>query len=87
LFYFSKDKNDANKPGIVVSARVHPGESNSSWIMKGLIEFLSGSTEIAKVSAVYTSKSLARFVISNLGLKLSSSVMFGQFLTPCECKI
>lgn len=28
------------KKGVFLSARVHPGESNSSWIMKGIIEFL-----------------------------------------------
>ena len=26
--------------GIVVSARVHPGECNASWMMKGLIDYL-----------------------------------------------
>ena len=26
--------------GVVVTARVHPGESNASWMMKGLIDFL-----------------------------------------------
>lgn len=29
-----------NKPSIVVSARVHPGESNSSFMIHGLIDFL-----------------------------------------------
>lgn len=28
------------KPGIVISGRIHPGESNSSFIVQGLIEFL-----------------------------------------------
>ena len=26
-----------------ISARVHPGESNSSWMMKGIIDFLVSS--------------------------------------------
>jgi hypothetical protein len=33
-------QEDKEKQGIVLSARVHPGESNSSWIMKGVIDFL-----------------------------------------------
>lgn len=27
-----------------ISARVHPGESNASWMMKGIIDFLVGNT-------------------------------------------
>jgi murein tripeptide amidase MpaA len=30
----------AERKGIFLSARIHPGESNSSWIMKGIIDFL-----------------------------------------------
>ena len=29
-----------HKKGIVISARVHPGEAQASWICQGLIEFL-----------------------------------------------
>jgi murein tripeptide amidase MpaA len=32
----------------VISASVHPGESNSSWMMKGVIDFLIGDTKEAK---------------------------------------
>ena len=32
---------------VVLSARIHPGESNASWIMKGLLEFLVGPSETA----------------------------------------
>jgi hypothetical protein len=31
------------RKGIVVSARVHPGETVASWICKGVIDFLTGS--------------------------------------------
>ncbi|KAL4106389.1 hypothetical protein PRIC1_004440 [Phytophthora ramorum] len=34
---------------IVVSARVHPGESNSSWMMQGMLEYLTGSSSGAMV--------------------------------------
>ncbi|KAK3798821.1 hypothetical protein RRG08_007178 [Elysia crispata] len=30
------------KKGIVISGRVHPGESQASWMMKGLLEFITG---------------------------------------------
>ena len=31
---------DKLKEGVVITARTHPGESNSSWMMKGVIDFL-----------------------------------------------
>jgi len=49
----SKDKDPKSakamaKKGVFFSARVHPGESNSSWIMKGLIDYLVSQTTEAK---------------------------------------
>ena len=32
----------------VRTSRVHPGESNASWIMNGIIDFLVGDEEQAK---------------------------------------
>ena len=40
----------SSRPAIVVSARVHPGESNSSWMMEGFIEWLTSDRVHAKVS-------------------------------------
>ncbi|XP_063781825.1 cytosolic carboxypeptidase 4 isoform X2 [Pseudophryne corroboree] len=34
---------------MVLTARVHPGESNASWVMKGTLEFLTGSDPIAEI--------------------------------------
>uniref|UniRef100_A0A8C6M7J0 Cytosolic carboxypeptidase 1 n=1 Tax=Nothobranchius furzeri TaxID=105023 RepID=A0A8C6M7J0_NOTFU len=36
-----------NRPLIFLSARVHPGETNASWVMKGTLEFLMGSSPLA----------------------------------------
>ncbi|XP_057659517.1 cytosolic carboxypeptidase 2-like isoform X4 [Diorhabda carinulata] len=36
------------KRAIVISARVHPGETPSSWIMKGIMDFLSSDCSSAK---------------------------------------
>ena len=30
------------KPCVVLSARVHPGETHASWMMKGCIDYLTG---------------------------------------------
>ena len=37
------------RKGVVVSARVHPGESNSSYMMKGVIDYLTGPSLDAKI--------------------------------------
>uniref|UniRef100_K3X6X4 Peptidase M14 domain-containing protein n=1 Tax=Globisporangium ultimum (strain ATCC 200006 / CBS 805.95 / DAOM BR144) TaxID=431595 RepID=K3X6X4_GLOUD len=34
---------------IVLSARVHPGEPNSSWMMKGMIDYLTGPSSGAQI--------------------------------------
>lgn len=49
----SKDKDPRSakalaKKGVFLSARVHPGESNASWMMKGVIDFLVGASPEAK---------------------------------------
>ncbi|XP_015179661.1 PREDICTED: cytosolic carboxypeptidase NnaD [Polistes dominula] len=36
------------KRGVVITARVHPGETPSSWTMKGIIDFLTGESNRAK---------------------------------------
>lgn len=36
-----KTENLQKRKGVVISSRVHPGESVGSWMMKGVIDFLS----------------------------------------------
>lgn len=37
-----------NRPYIVLTGRVHPGESNASWVMMGTLEFLCSSDPVAQ---------------------------------------
>uniref|UniRef100_A0A3B4WBP4 tubulin-glutamate carboxypeptidase n=1 Tax=Seriola lalandi dorsalis TaxID=1841481 RepID=A0A3B4WBP4_SERLL len=37
-----------NRPCIMLTGRVHPGESNASWVMKGTLEFLCSTEPVAQ---------------------------------------
>ena len=43
--FFQEDLK--RKSVIVLSARVHPGETPSSWIMRGILHFLTGDSQVA----------------------------------------
>jgi hypothetical protein len=42
-------KGADERKAFVISARVHPGESNASWIVQGLVEYLTGESAVAKL--------------------------------------
>jgi len=37
----TKDNPISSRDYVIISARVHPGESNASWVMKGVIDYLT----------------------------------------------
>jgi cytosolic carboxypeptidase protein 2/3 len=37
------------RKGIVISSRVHPGETGASWMMKGIMDYLTGPSLNAKI--------------------------------------
>ncbi|XP_043943115.1 cytosolic carboxypeptidase 3 [Protopterus annectens] len=46
----SQSRDEAqHKKAVVLTARVHPGESNSSWIMKGFLDYILGNSADATV--------------------------------------
>jgi len=56
----------------VITARVHPGEANASWMMRGVMQFLVGNSEAAKT--------LRRsFVIKLVPMLNPDGVMIGNY--------
>lgn len=47
-FSASSQELQARK-AVVISSRVHPGETQASWMMRGVIDFLVGESDIARV--------------------------------------
>ncbi|XP_022252667.1 cytosolic carboxypeptidase 2-like isoform X3 [Limulus polyphemus] len=45
----ASDIGPVKKKVVIISARVHPGESNSSWIMKGLLDFILADSSKAEL--------------------------------------
>lgn len=50
ILFHTNHTDNKKCPGIIISARVHPGETNSSWVMEGLINYLLSDAEYAQVS-------------------------------------
>ncbi|XP_043371077.1 cytosolic carboxypeptidase 1 isoform X3 [Dermochelys coriacea] len=46
--YYEHISQFRNRPYIFLSARVHPGETNASWVMKGTLEYLMSNNPAAQ---------------------------------------
>lgn len=65
-------RDHKHKKGIVFTARVHPGESNSSFIAEGLIDFLCGNSK----EAVFLRKN---YVFKIIPLINPDGVIYGNY--------
>lgn len=77
--YFNPNENFTNyrmdhkhKKGIIITSRVHPGESNSSFIAEGIIDFLLGNSR----EAVYLRNN---FVFKILPMINPDGVIYGNY--------
>ncbi len=46
--FTSRPEAIAERPAVILTGRVHPGESNSSFIMEGVLDYLLSAEEGAK---------------------------------------
>ncbi|XP_042526057.1 cytosolic carboxypeptidase 3 [Dipodomys spectabilis] len=44
-----KNPNSSKRQAVILTARVHPGETNSSWMMKGFLDYLLGDSSDAQL--------------------------------------
>lgn len=66
-----KSKHQA-KRGVFITARVHPGESNSSYIVKGFIDFLVSQSKEAKALR-------KRFIFKIIPMLNPDGVVYGNY--------
>ncbi len=54
------------RKAVVITSRVHPGESNSSLMMKGYLDYLLSDENDAKVKAAHPTQADPRFLKKRL---------------------
>ncbi|KAL5014989.1 hypothetical protein ScPMuIL_009259 [Solemya velum] len=69
---FDDCKDETDKKAVVVTARVHPGESQASWMMKGLLDFMTGTDPVAK-------ELRSRFVFKIVPMLNPDGVIIGNY--------
>ncbi|KAL8221766.1 UNVERIFIED_CONTAM: Cytosolic carboxypeptidase 3 [Gekko kuhli] len=42
-------QEEKHKAAVILTARVHPGETNSSWMMKGFLDYILGDSDTARL--------------------------------------
>lgn len=47
--FLSEPEAIALRPAVILTGRIHPGESNSSWIMEGLIDYVLSDEQGARI--------------------------------------
>jgi murein tripeptide amidase MpaA len=68
-------KDMAERKGVVITARHHSGESNSSFVMKGIIDFLTSDDNIEAVTL------RRNFVFKLVPMINVDGVMYGNYRT------
>lgn len=73
---------DKTKRAVVVTARVHPGETNGSWMMEGFLDFLLGDSEDAELL-----RDTFVFKVRKITLKRSFKVVHSSTFLILDCNV
>jgi len=88
--FTSKPEAIAERPAVILTARVHPGESNSSYMIEGVINYLLSEDEGAQnLRERYVFKIVPMLnpdgvVVGNYRCSLSGSDLNRQWIAPTQ---
>jgi murein tripeptide amidase MpaA len=86
--FTSKPEEIAFRKAVVLTSRVHPGESNSSFIMQGILDYLVGDDEGARylrnnfVFKIVPMLNPDGVIVGNYRCNLSGSDLNRQWILP-----
>jgi cytosolic carboxypeptidase protein 2/3 len=86
--FASKPEDIAFRKAVVLTSRVHPGESNSSFIMQGILDYLVSDEEGAKylrnnfVFKIVPMLNPDGVIVGNYRCSLSGSDLNRQWMIP-----
>ena len=76
--FISSQDNIARRKCVILTGRVHPGESNSSFVVEGLLQFLVSSHEIAVTLR-------ERYVFKVVPMMNPDGVIIGNYRCSLSC--
>lgn len=86
--FLSTPEDIAERPAIILTGRVHPGESNASYIMEGIVDYLVSSDHGAAalrdrfVFKIVPMLNPDGVIIGNYRCSLSASDLNRQWICP-----
>lgn len=75
------EENYKNKKALIISSRVHPGESNASYILKGQLDFLLSKNAVAEsLRSKFVFKILPMLNPDGKNIKISINIIINIIL-------
>ena len=69
----SRPEEIAIRRAIIITARVHPGESNASYICEGMLQFLVSDDEVAKY---LRNNFVFKIMLKNYSIGLKTHILY-----------